>query len=385
MKRYLLIGISLLLLLGAFTQSGLAQTPNRPIVQAVLFHSPSCPHCYTVIDEVLPPLVEQYGDQLQIAGVDISKAMGQQLYQNAIAAFNLPNARTGVPALYVGDVVLVGAREIPDQFPGIIEVGLANNGIGWPAIPGLREALPNLPPSADPNAQEIPAPAIAAPSTTTTLPAAEPAAEAATASSGFALAWAVMIGMLAALVYAAWQFGQRRPGPLGSAAALARLGGWPIAALTLLGLAVAGYLAYVEISHVPAVCGPVGECNIVQASPYAQIMGIPVAVLGLINYLAIGGLWLLVRKPGTAVTRLQQLAPAALLAVTVFGVLFSIYLTALELFVIHAVCAWCLTSAVITTLMMVIVVGAVTQADQPAGQAAHAPAGQPNKMLTKKR
>ena len=369
MKRNLFIGISLLLLLSALTGNSLAQTPNRPIVQAVLFHSPSCPHCHTVIDEVLPPLVEQYGDQLQIAGIDTSKAVGQQLYQNAIAAFNVPANRTGVPALYVGDVVLVGSQEIPDQLPAIIEAGLAGNGIGWPAIPGLREALPNLPPSADPNAQEIPAPAVAAPAATAPLPATEPAAAATTAFSGYTLAWAVMIGMLAALVYAAWQFGQRRPGPLGSAAAVARLGGWPIPALTLLGLAAAGYLAYVEITQVQAVCGPVGECNIVQASPYAQIMGIPVAVLGLINYLAIGGLWLLVRKPGTAVTRLQQLAPAALLAITVFGVLFSIYLTALELFVIHAVCAWCLTSAVITTLMMVIVVGAVTRGDQPAGQA----------------
>jgi uncharacterized membrane protein/thiol-disulfide isomerase/thioredoxin len=380
MKRVLLLGISLILLLNAFTGSGLAQEQGRPIVQAVLFHSPSCPHCHIVIDDVLPPLVEQYGDQLQIAGIDTSKAVGQQLYQNAIAAFNVPANRTGVPALYVGDVLLVGSQEIPDQFPGIIEAGLAGNGIGWPAIPGLREALPNLPPSADPNALEISAPVVAAPATTSAPTAAEPAA-----SSGFALAWAVMIGMVAALVYAAWQFGQRRPGPLGSATARTRLGGWPIAALTLVGLMVAGYLAYVELTQVQAVCGPVGECNIVQASPYAQIMGIPVAVLGLINYLAIGGLWLLVRKPETAVTRLQQLAPAALLAITVFGVLFSIYLTALELFVIHAVCAWCLTSAVITTLMMVIVVGAVTRGDQPAGQAAHAPAGQPSKMLTNKR
>ncbi len=55
---------------------------------------------------------------------------------------------------------------------------------------------------------------------------------------------------------------------------------WAVPALALIGLGVALYLSYVELLQVEAVCGPVGECNIVQASPYAQFLGIPIAVLG---------------------------------------------------------------------------------------------------------
>jgi uncharacterized membrane protein len=116
-------------------------------------------------------------------------------------------------------------------------------------------------------------------------------------------------------------------------------------------LGVSIYLAYVEISHVQAVCGPVGECNIVQASPYAQILGIPIAVLGILNYLAILVLWRVQRYAGG---RLVKLSAFGLLGLTLAGTLFSIYLTCLELFVIRAVCAWCLSSAVITTLLMLL-------------------------------
>ena len=54
-------------------------------------------------------------------------------------------------------------------------------------------------------------------------------------------------------------------------------------------------------------------------------------------------------------------ARIGLIALTVFGTLFSIYLTLLELFVIHAICAWCLTSAVVMTILMVLIVRSTTQ------------------------
>jgi uncharacterized membrane protein len=127
--------------------------------------------------------------------------------------------------------------------------------------------------------------------------------------------------------------------------------------LALLGLGVAVYLAYVESVHVEAVCGPVGECNIVQASPYAQILGIPIAVLGMLNYLGIIVLWAVQKYVGG---RLAYFSALGLLGLTLFGTIFSIYLTCLELFVIHAVCAWCLSSAVITTVLMLLVAIPIT-------------------------
>jgi len=122
--------------------------------------------------------------------------------------------------------------------------------------------------------------------------------------------------------------------------------------LALAGLGVAVYLAYVETQAVPAVCGPVGDCNAVQSSPYARLFGVlPIGVLGAAGYLAILAAWLWRRWRSD---RLATYAPLAVFGMTLFGVLFSVYLTYLELFVIRAVCAWCLTSAVIMMLLMLL-------------------------------
>jgi uncharacterized membrane protein len=107
------------------------------------------------------------------------------------------------------------------------------------------------------------------------------------------------------------------------------------------------------VTPVEVVCGPIGECNFVQSSPYARILGIPVAVLGVLHYLAIGALWAGQRHPSRRWARLSVLG---LLALTLFGTLFSIYLTCLELFVVRAICTWCLGSAVATTILMILIV-----------------------------
>jgi uncharacterized membrane protein len=124
---------------------------------------------------------------------------------------------------------------------------------------------------------------------------------------------------------------------------------WLIPALCLVGLGVAGYLAYVETTRVEAVCGPVGDCNTVQQSEYARLFGVlPIGVLGLVGYVMILLAWGIGRIAGQ---RLAAYASLAVLGLTFFGVLFSIYLTFLEPFVIGATCAWCLTSALIMTAL----------------------------------
>jgi uncharacterized membrane protein len=125
--------------------------------------------------------------------------------------------------------------------------------------------------------------------------------------------------------------------------------------LVLGGLVVAGYLSHVELGEVEAVCGPVGDCNTVQQSSYAKMFGIlPIGVLGLGGFLAILAAWAL-RRFGPA--RISLRAAVALLAMTAFGVLFSIYLTFLEPFVIGATCLWCLSSATIMTLLFLLTLG----------------------------
>ncbi len=177
--------------------------------------------------------------------------------------------------------------------------------------------------------------------------------EAVSRFSGFGLGLVVMVLLVAAFMYAlvvAVLAFQGRPSPV-----LPPWTDYAIPALAVLGLGVAGYLTFVETRNVAAVCGPVGDCNAVQSSPYAKLFGaLPVGVLGLIGYAAILVLWALGRYAGGT---LAAYAPVLLFAMALFGVLFSIYLTYLELAVILAVCAWCLTSAVIMALLLVLSAG----------------------------
>jgi uncharacterized membrane protein len=121
-----------------------------------------------------------------------------------------------------------------------------------------------------------------------------------------------------------------------------------------LGIGISAYLAYVELTVAEALCGPVGDCQAVQASPYARLAGIPVGLLGVAGYLAILAAWAASRFGGG---RLGRWATLALFGLTTGGLLFSIYLTFLEPFVIGAACLWCLGSAVTMTTLFMLSVG----------------------------
>jgi uncharacterized membrane protein/thiol-disulfide isomerase/thioredoxin len=390
MKRSAQLGPGLLLcLLAAGFLPGWSQVAlvgaQAPVVRAVLFYSPTCPHCHKVITEDLPPLFEKYGDQLQIVGVDTTTTGGQTLFFAAIQEYNIPPENQAVPMLFVGDQILLGSLQIPEQFPSLIEQYLAQGGMDWPNIPGLQEALVSAPaeetsaaeqaaPSAPPDtvapAAETPAhgtsqaeQAVLAP-TTTPVPSTASAPIEGTAPVGLVLsdspsglterlardpagnglAIIVLFGMILSLGGATPQLirSTKQTGPK-------RLS-WMIPVLCGIGLLLAGYLAYVESTEVRAVCGPVGDCNTVQQSEYARLFGVlPVGVLGIAGYVAIGLAWS-VHRIGDR--RTSSLAWVALTGMVLFGVLFSIYLTFLEPFVIGATCIWCLSSAVIMTLLL---------------------------------
>jgi len=158
----------------------------------------------------------------------------------------------------------------------------------------------------------------------------------------------VLLAMIAAIVAALWPASWQQ-----------RLAAspWPariIPFLAVVGLGVAMYLGYIEASLKDAFCGPVGDCNAVQQSSYARLFGIPIAWLGMLGYLVILALWAVVRFASRQAARW---AWAFLFVVAVAGVLFSIYLTFLEPFVIGATCMWCVTSAVLMTLIMLLSAG----------------------------
>ena len=114
-------------------------------------------------------------------------------------------------------------------------------------------------------------------------------------------------------------------------------------ALTLIGLGVASYLTYVHYAGIKPACTAGESCTKVQTSQYSKLAGVPVALIGLIGYVAILASLL---APENETSRF------ATVALTVVGFGFSGYLTGRELFSIHAICEWCVSSAVIITLLM---------------------------------
>jgi uncharacterized membrane protein len=107
-------------------------------------------------------------------------------------------------------------------------------------------------------------------------------------------------------------------------------------------LGVASYLTYVHYSGIRVVCTASESCTRVQTSTYSELAGVPVALIGLIGYVVILAALL---APVNERTRL------AVAALTLGGFGFSAYLTYRELFSIHAICEWCVSSAVIMTLL----------------------------------
>jgi uncharacterized membrane protein/thiol-disulfide isomerase/thioredoxin len=485
MARSYRVSAALGLLLGAGillpTPSG-AQVPE-PVVHAIIFYSPTCPHCHAVINDHLIPLQEQYGSQLVLLAFDVTQSWGFEIYRAAMMQYDVPEENWVVPIMLVKDEILIGGGEIPVRLTQILQEELAGGGVDLPDLPALltfldeqgmldhrypgrrivlqagpqeeaaegrgdsAQAAPVTPPVPDtqavppsapepdtlegaedaaiPDTQTVEVEARADSMTTaprstvvapdsgsrrpgdTTGPGAEyhpdssrpeagapvgrgggedlpsdtasppgtrvqPRPEGASPSpgegapgrpmdlagaveemesmtmmdrfnqdrAGNSMSVLVLLGMLASVIMAG--FPPRAPGrrwPL-----------WAVPVLVAVGMGVAAYLSFIEITHAVAVCGPVGDCNTVNQSEYARLFGVlPVGVLGLAGYAALLAIWSVGRLGPHASRRGADLV---LWGTALLGTLFSIYLTFLEPFVIGATCAWCLTSAVIMTLLL---------------------------------
>lgn len=121
---------------------------------------------------------------------------------------------------------------------------------------------------------------------------------------------------------------------------------YTLAAFALAGLGVAIYLTVVKYSGGVPTCSIIHGCQRVQDSAYAEISGMPIPILGIIGYTLILASLLVLGDRGRMLT--------ALLALVGFG--FSAYLTYLELFVIDALCQWCVISAATMTAVAVCAV-----------------------------
>jgi uncharacterized membrane protein len=396
---------ALALLLITFVLASAAPLPAQAqdsdvTVQAVLFYSPSCPHCHEVIQNVLPPLydiygaeldwhyyptadsyaeetalavVGQFGGQLNILYVDVTTPIGSQLFEAGLDYIEYSEDGAGVPFLVVADQYLVGSLDIPNQLPDIIAAGLADNGIPWPAIDGLDELLSQMIPVPPEALEGGNSETETADQGQSTEPAAEPTEEPIQApiseSNPASLTWidkvkldpvgnTIAIVVLIAMVFTLF-------------AALAKLvmgiGGETIEPLSVMiptlaviGILVAGYLTFIETSGGDPFCGPIGDCGTVQNSPYATLFGfLHVGLLGVIGYTGILAMWAVGQY---SAGKIKLWARVALFGMAFFGTLFSIYLTFLEPFVIGATCLWCVSSAILMTLLMWLTLEPATSA-----------------------
>jgi uncharacterized membrane protein len=128
-----------------------------------------------------------------------------------------------------------------------------------------------------------------------------------------------------------------------------------IAVLCVIGIGIASYLTYVHYAGIKVLCVSGGGCETVQSSKYAELDGIPVAVVGLAGYI---GILLSLAVRG-------DLGRASGFGIALIGFLFSVYLTYRELFTIKAICQWCVGSALLMTLLVILTATRVLREELP--------------------
>ncbi|MCB9450453.1 MAG: vitamin K epoxide reductase family protein [Anaerolineaceae bacterium] len=408
-KRFLIVVFLLALVLPV-------QAQTEPVVFGVFFYSPTCSHCHKVITEDWPGIQAEFGNQLQVLFINVNSYDGLAVMSSARDAGLLTDEQQGVPMLLIGDYVLIGDLDIPARTPGIVRDGLAAGGIDLPPIPGIQEMYDQAVAASQAQATAVATaeatavieaansltgnPALPLPDETPTLSerlAADPIANALAIGVLVALAfslgavalavtqqasgtvgswlnsashWATLIALLVAagliLTVALGNTGEVGEALLAATTALLLLLGvvavgrgreesggllygvsWLVPVILVAGVIVAGYLTYVEVTANTAVCGIVGDCNAVQQSAYARLFGVlPVGVVGLVGYFGLLLVWIWGKVTGS------RYATLFLLGMALVGVIFSLYLTYLEPFVIGATCVWCLTSAVIMIALL---------------------------------
>ena len=124
-----------------------------------------------------------------------------------------------------------------------------------------------------------------------------------------------------------------------------------VAALALAGIFISLYLTLYKLGIIGELSCSIGSCETVNTSKYSRFLGLPVAAWGLLFYLDVFALALIGTLPRFEDERALSIILVAEAAV---GVLFSAWLTYLELAVIHAICIWCVTSAVIVTMILAV-------------------------------
>jgi len=121
---------------------------------------------------------------------------------------------------------------------------------------------------------------------------------------------------------------------------------------SFIGLADSLYLTWVKLTHRVAFCGTYGGCETVNTSSYASILGIPIALIGAGAYILILILLFLENKGRFW----KENSPILVFGITLVGVLYSIFLTYIEIAVVHAICPYCVVSGIAMLVLFLLAI-----------------------------
>jgi len=127
---------------------------------------------------------------------------------------------------------------------------------------------------------------------------------------------------------------------------------WLSIAIAVVGTGITGYLTYSHLTETATACpaNATFNCELVQHSIYSELAGIPIAYIGLAGYLSILAVLLLDGR----ILFFTERGALLVFGFTLFGFLYSGFLTSTEAFILHAWCLWCLSSAILMTVLFVI-------------------------------
>ena len=131
------------------------------------------------------------------------------------------------------------------------------------------------------------------------------------------------------------------------------------AMLVALGFLVSLYLTWIKLTNNTAACAGIGDCDAVNSSRYAEVAGIPIALVGMMGYLAIGCALVAELRWPQANWSLRL----GVFGMALAGTLYSAYLTYVEVAVLHAVCPYCVISAVCMVGILILSVLRLRAAD----------------------
>ncbi len=147
LKRHSRSVILLLIVVTVLAGASAVLAAEDAPVRVTFFTSAECPHCGAVLETVLAPLLEEYGESLEIKVVDISdpgepggiNAANYEMLVNAEKMFDVAPEEQGLPMVVVGGEVLIGEDAIRERLPCLVGDCLAEGGTSWPEIPGLAQ------------------------------------------------------------------------------------------------------------------------------------------------------------------------------------------------------------------------------------------------------